>query len=168
MTGGLKLYEKYYHNNFEELLTYYPRFYRDVLEMVEILKAQGHVADRLEADIEQTFWNNFIDYADEAAIGRLEIFLKIGLNTSWSLEERRQIVKSYFIGAGRISASVLAQMLQSIVGCPDPNIRLEPIDAAGNNALLIDFDCPENAAQKLAIVKEVLAKPALYEALIFF
>lgn len=158
MTGGLKLYEKYYHNNFEELLTYYPRFYRDVLEMVEILKAQGRLADALEADIEQTFLNSFIDYADEAAIGRLEIFLKIGLNTSWSLEERRQIVKSYFIGAGRISASVLAQMLQSIVGCPDPNIRLEPIDAAGNNALLIDFDCPENAAQKLAIVKEVLAK----------
>ena len=152
MTEELRLYDKYHQNNFEELLTYYPRFYRDVLEMVEILKAQGHVADRLEADIEQTFWNNFIDYADEAAIGRLEVFLKIGLNTSWALEERRQIVKSYFIGAGRISASVLAQMLQSIVGCPEPDIRLEPIDAAGNNALLIDFDGPENAAQKLAFV----------------
>ena len=71
MTGELRLYDKYYQNNFEELLTYYPRFYRDVLEMVEILKAQGHVADRLEADIEQTFLNSFIDYADEAAIGRL-------------------------------------------------------------------------------------------------
>lgn len=158
MTGGLKLYDKYYQNNFEELLTYYPRFYRDVLEMVEILKAQGRLADALEADIEQTFLNSFIDYADETAIGRLEIFLKIGLNKSRALEERRQIVKSYFIGAGRISASVLAQMLQSIAGCPEPDIRLEPIDEAGNNALLIDFDCQENAAQKLAIVKEILAK----------
>ena len=37
----MKLFESYYKNNYEELITYYPVFYREVYEMVEILKAQG-------------------------------------------------------------------------------------------------------------------------------
>ena len=39
----MKFYEKYYASNYEELITYYPRFYRDVFEMVEILKANGRI-----------------------------------------------------------------------------------------------------------------------------
>ena len=30
----MRFYEKQFENNFEELITYYPRFYRDVYEMV--------------------------------------------------------------------------------------------------------------------------------------
>ena len=41
----MKFYDKYYTSNYEELITYYPRFYRDVFEMVEILKAHGRIAD---------------------------------------------------------------------------------------------------------------------------
>ena len=57
----MKFYEKYYASNYEELITYYPRFYRDVFEMVEILKAYGRIADNLENNIEQIFFNSFID-----------------------------------------------------------------------------------------------------------
>lgn len=80
----MKFYEKHFENNFEELITYYPRFYRDVYEMVEILKAHGSIADGLEADIERTYLNSFIDYADEETITKLERFLMIGLNKSRS------------------------------------------------------------------------------------
>ena len=44
----MRFYEKQFENNFEEMITYYPRFYRDVYEMVEILKANGRVFDRME------------------------------------------------------------------------------------------------------------------------
>ena len=49
----MKFYDKYYTSNYEELITYYPRFYRDVFEMVEILKAHGRIADGMEDNIEQ-------------------------------------------------------------------------------------------------------------------
>lgn len=61
----MKFYIKYYKNNYEKLLTYYPRYYRDVFEMVEILKAYGKISDVLELQIEQAYLNNFVLEADE-------------------------------------------------------------------------------------------------------
>lgn len=60
----MKFYDKYFKSNYEELITYYPRYYRDVFEMVEILKAEGRIADELEAHIEQAYLNNFVLTAD--------------------------------------------------------------------------------------------------------
>ncbi|MEE0100833.1 MAG: putative phage tail protein [Acutalibacteraceae bacterium] len=134
----MKFYDKYFENNFEELITYYPRFYRDVFEMVEILKAHGGIADEMEANIEQTYLNCFIDYADEDTIEQLEKFLNIGLNKSRTLEERRRLVKSYFVGFGKVSASMIAEMIQSYTGA-QVDIRFEPFDEAGNNMLYINF-----------------------------
>lgn len=112
----MRFYEKQFENNFEELITYYPRFYRDVYEMVEILKANGRVFDRMEGDIEQTYLNCFIKYADEETIKKLEDFLDIRLNKSRTLEERRRLVMSYFIGFGKVSATMLKEMIQSYTG----------------------------------------------------
>mgnify|MGYP002795884768 CR=1 FL=1 len=134
----MKFYDKYFENNFEELITYYPRFYRDVFEMVEILKAHGGIADEMEANIEQTYLNCFIDYADEDTIEQLEKFLNIGLNKSRTLEERRRLVKSYFVGFGKVSASMITEMIQSYTGA-QVDIRFEPFDEAGNNMLYINF-----------------------------
>lgn len=134
----MKFYEKHFENNFEELITYYPRFYRDVYEMVEILKAHGSIADGLEADIERTYLNSFIDYADEETITKLERFLMIGLNKSRSLEERRRLVKSYFVGFGKVSASMLSEMITSYTGA-EVESRFEPSDEKGNNTLYINF-----------------------------
>ena len=47
----MRLFNKYYANNYEELITYYPRFYRDVFEMVEILKAHGRIEVELEENM---------------------------------------------------------------------------------------------------------------------
>lgn len=132
----MKLYEKYFKNGYEELITYYPRFYRDVFEMVEILKAQGRIADSLEDNIERVYLNCFIDYADEAAIEKFEKFLLIGLNRSRSLEERRRLVKSYFVGFGKLSASALKETIGAYTGA-DVEICLKPYDKEGNNALYI-------------------------------
>ena len=73
----MRLYEKYYKSNYEELIIYYPRYYREVFEMVEILKAFGRVSDGLEADIEQAYLNNFILTADAETIKVWEGMLDI-------------------------------------------------------------------------------------------
>lgn len=135
----MKFYDKGFENNFEELIVQYPRFYRDVFEMVEILKAHGRIADDLEANIERTYFNCFIDLADEATIAKLEKFLDIRLNKSRTLEERRRLVKSYFAGFGKISASMLEEMIGSYTGTA-VECRFEPFDDERNNMLYINFE----------------------------
>ena len=134
----MKFYDKYFSSSYEELITYYPRFYKDVFEMVEILKAHGRIADELEENIEQTFYNSFIDYADEATIAKLEKFLGIGLNRTRSLEERRRLIKSFFVGFGKVSASMLAGMIRSYTGA-EVESKFEPFDSQGNNMLYLYF-----------------------------
>lgn len=153
----MKFYDKYFANNFEELITYYPRFYRDVFEMVEILKAHGRVADGIETNIEQTYLNCFIDYADEATIAQLEKFLNIGLNKSRTLEERRRLVKSYFVGFGKVSASMISEMIQSYTGA-QVDIRFEPFDEAGNNMLYINFKRGDEPTLYMSDINLLLSK----------
>lgn len=153
----MKFYDKYYANNFEELITYYPRFYRDVFEMVEILKAHGRIADEMEANIEQTYLNCFIDYADEETIEQLEKFLNIGLNKSRTLEERRRLVKSYFVGFGKVSASMLEEMIQSYTGA-SVDIKFEPFDEEGNNMLYIHFQRGDEPTLYMSDINLLLSK----------
>lgn len=131
-------YNKYFKSNYEELITYYPKFYRDVLEMMAILEAEGNLADDMEDNIEQVFNNCFIDTADENTIGNLEKFLYLGLYKQRSLEERRRLVKSLFVGGGKISASMISEMIAAYTGAA-VSCRFEPFDEFGNNKLYIDF-----------------------------
>lgn len=132
------LYDRAWACNYDELITYYPLFYRDIKEMDAILRAHGKIADDLEAGIEQVFANNFIDTANEATIERLEKFLDLGLNRSRTLEERRRLVKSFFAGFGSVSASMLEGIVRSYTDA-EVSVRFEPFDDAGNNMLYIEF-----------------------------
>lgn len=123
---------------YEELIRYYPRYYRDVREMVAILKAHGSVCDTLEDNVEQVYNNNFIDTMDEATITRLEKFLGIALNKSRTLEERRRMVKAYFAGFGTISASAIQEMIYTYTGA-EVEVTFEPFDDEGNNMLIINI-----------------------------
>lgn len=153
----MKFYEKYFAGNYDELITYYPRFYRDVFEMVEILKAHGRIADELEENIERTYLNSFIDYADEETIAKLEKFLMIGLNKSRSLEERRRLVKSYFVGFGKVSASMLEEMITSYTNAPVKS-RFEPYDEEGNNRLYIEFERGKEPTLYMSDIMLLLSK----------
>ena len=149
----MKFYEKYYANNYDELITYYPRFYRDIFEMAEILKAHGRIADGIEENIEQTYRNGFLDYANEATISKLENFLKIGQNKNRTLEERRRLVKSYFVGAGKMSASAIFQIIAVYTDSP-VICEFKPFDDKGNNRLYIEI---QNSEEKTVCTKDIFA-----------
>ncbi len=121
--------------------------------MVEILKVHGRIADGIERDIEQTYLNGFIDYADEATISKFEKFLKIGLNKNRTLEERRQLVKSYFIGTGKVSASVISKIIAVYTSSP-VICELEPFDDKGNNRLYIEI---QNGEDETIYTKDIFA-----------
>mgnify|MGYP002238127294 CR=1 FL=1 len=92
----MRFYGNQFGSSYEELISYYPRYYRDILEMVAILNAQGKLLDDAKAHIEQNYLNNFIEYMDEAAITDLENFLKIHNDDAKTLDERKKIIKPYF------------------------------------------------------------------------
>lgn len=126
-------------NNYEELLSYYPVFYREVYEMTEILKVQGRLADDMQSGIEQVFSNQFIDSADSEVISSYEKILGIVPDSTKSIEERRRFVKARLIGSGKISASVITDMIKSYTG-GDVKCTLAPCDSKKNNKLYINAE----------------------------
>lgn len=153
----MRLYNKYYASGYDELITYYPKYYREVYEMVEILKANGRLLDNLEENIEKVYLNCFIDYADEETITILEKFLDIGLNRSRKLEERRRLVKSFFVGFGKVSASMLEEMIKSYTGA-GVSSRFEPCDDKGNNMLYLNFERGEETTLYMSDINLLLGK----------
>lgn len=98
----MKFYNRYYENGYEELITYYPRFYRDVYEMREILKAHGRIADELETNIEQTFLNFFILTADLETVKVWERTFGITYDEALTLDQRRHVILGKLGGFGHI------------------------------------------------------------------
>lgn len=98
----MKFYQKYFKNCYEELLSYYPRYYRDVFEMMEILKAFGRVADGLEDAIEQAYLNYFIQEADLKTIKIWEDILGISYTEDLTLEQRKSVIIGRISGYGHI------------------------------------------------------------------
>ncbi|HJB36558.1 MAG TPA: YmfQ family protein [Candidatus Acutalibacter ornithocaccae] len=107
----MKFYIKYYKNNYEKLLTYYPRYYRDVFEMVEILKAYGKISDVMELQIEQAYLNNFVLEADETTIRGWEDILGITYSKPLSLEQRRRVIIARIAGHGHIGEPEIREVI---------------------------------------------------------
>ena len=148
-------YNKYYPNNYEELISYYPKFYREVFEMRAILEAEGSLADDMEDNIERVFDNCFIDTADEQTIENLERFLHIKLYKQRDIEERRRLVKALFVGGGKISASLISEMIEAYTGAA-VYCTFEPFDQEGNNMLTIDFDRGTNPTLYMSEILELI------------
>lgn len=130
-------YNNGYESSYEELISYYPMFYRGVLEMRAILEAEGKSLDAALMNINKVIDNAFIDTADEETIATLERFLLLEADPQSSLEERRKVVKSHFGGFGKVSATVLKNIISSYT---DGNVHItfRPEDPEGNNLLNID------------------------------
>lgn len=111
----MNLFGNYYPNVYEELVSYYPDYYRDVYEMQEILKVQGKLLDGLTSGFQGVFDNQFIDTADSEALSVYEKILGIS-QTNESLEERRSIIKAYLTGTGKVSGSMICQMISAYTG----------------------------------------------------
>ena len=134
------LYNSDWENCFEELISWYPRFYRDVREMVAILKAHGSLGDGMQEGIEKVLANAFVDTADPETIEKLEKFLGISLHKERDIEERRRLVKAYLIGFGSMTADKLRDMIQGYTGA-QVRIEFKPdCDEEHNSWLLIDYE----------------------------
>lgn len=142
---------------YDELISFYPMFYREVLEMRAILEAEGHVLDDSAKEIYRVLDNAFIDTADNATIARLEKFLRITPEAGSSYEDRRRNIKIYFTGFGKISASKLKDMLFPFTET-EAKITFAPADESGNNLLAFEIPRGEKRNFSSADVMELLAR----------
>ena len=140
------LFNYQWDSNYDELISFYPKFYYDVLEMQAVLKAEGAALDAFMENTDRVFYNCFIDTMDETTVSRLEDFLNIKLYKQRTLEERKRLLKSFFIGHGRLSADLIKQMVSAYTGS-DVEVYLEPITRTlgyayyepGDNRLYINY-----------------------------
>lgn len=153
-------YNKYFTSNYDELITYYPRYYRDVFEMKAILRTHGKLVDSLEDNIEGVFFNCFIDTADEVTIGRWEQFLDITQTGKYTLEERRQLVKSFLLGSGKFSATVIKSIIKAFT---DGETSVE----FANSLVSIFVDVTENPVNYGAILLIIKKKIPAHLAFCF-
>ena len=98
------LYPNGFPSAYEELKTFYPVFYRDVFEMDAIWRAAGGGLDEIEDGVDAVVNNNFVSLMDTDALAQMETFLGIPPNQKRTLEARRKLVASYFIGGNHIGA----------------------------------------------------------------
>lgn len=108
----MRLYE-HSKSNFDEIKDYYPVWYRDVLEMSGIWKTMGKQLDSVRDGIIQAVNNAFISTADAETISKLEKFLYITYDGPRTLEERRALIASFFIGSGHIGEKELKEIVSA-------------------------------------------------------
>lgn len=149
--------DPFWETTYDELITFYPRYYRDVYEMVEILKAEGGVFDDAITGAATMFDNLFIDTADETTIRALERFIGINLYSSRTLDERRRFVRAFFTGFGRVSASGIAETIRAYTGA-ETECRFEPFDSEGNNKLYIDFQRGDEETLYYSDIIQILSR----------
>lgn len=107
----MQLYDNAYPSVYEEIKTWYPVWYRDVLEMDALWRVWGGQLDAIQAGIIQAVNNNFIDYADARTIGKLEAFLGITYDGPRTLVERRAVVKAFVLGNGHIGEREIKELI---------------------------------------------------------
>lgn len=125
--------------------------------MDEILKTEGGLLDDLDASALLVLNNNFFDTADIGTIAKLEAFIGIVPNAGRTTEERCRLIKAYFVGFGKISASMLKDMISSYTGA-DSEVTFAPGDLAGNNYLSIFINRGDEPTLYLAEIDTLLQK----------
>lgn len=107
------LYDNAWPHVYEEIKRFYPVWYRDVLEMDAVWRAQGIELDGVRATVEALIDNGYIMTADLRTIASLEAFLHINPNPEQTLQERRQVVATYVRGQDHIGAPEIRSIVEA-------------------------------------------------------
>lgn len=107
------LYPNGFPSAYEELKTFYPVFYRDVFEMDAIWRTCGGGMDEIEDGVDRVANSTYISLMDETALTQMEAFLGIPPDSSRTLEERRKLASSYFLGVGHIGSREIKEITKA-------------------------------------------------------
>ncbi|MBQ3160575.1 MAG: DUF2313 domain-containing protein [Oscillospiraceae bacterium] len=143
-------------SSYERILRFVPVFFRDIFEMDSIYRVDGEMVDELILKINIVKANRYILSADEETISELEAFLGLESDSDSTLDDRRNLLVSYFTGFGKLSATTIKSIIKSLSDA-DSEVTFLPADNAGNNCLNINIFNPSFSYRLDNIVK-VLSK----------
>lgn len=109
-----------YFNNFvqsgyDELKTWTPAYYRDILEADANLQFAGKTVDEMSEKLESFVANMFIDTMDESTLTRMEAFYYLD-NADRTLDERRRLLKAAQLGSGKMDIDRIKRIIQVYAG----------------------------------------------------
>ena len=107
-----------FESNYEKLKRYYPAYYQRVKEMDAIWQYGGKALDALEAATDRAVDNTYVKHSDMTAIARYERFLSITPDRTKTLQARQQLVLSYFVGFGKLSATKIKTIVSVFTDAP--------------------------------------------------
>ncbi len=147
------LYPNGFPSAYEELKTFYPVFYRDVFEMDAIWRAAGGGLDEIEDGVDAVVNNNFVSLMDTDTLAQMETFLGIPLNQKRTLEARRKLVASYFIGGNHIGSPEIKDIVFRYTGVSPSvgfkNIRIYVKLFPKDNSTFLPSDVMECLKRKI-------------------
>lgn len=114
----MTIYSNTYADCYEELKTYYPVWYREILEMDAVWQVFGRQLDGLRAGIDRVVNNNFIYHADLDTLAKWEEFLQIPYDASRPVKERQRLVASFFAGTGHFGAVEIKEVVSTFTPSP--------------------------------------------------
>ncbi len=121
----------------EELLSFAPRFYRDIKEYVEIQKVLATVVDKLYLAFEEAAADSNVVTCSENVIAFFENVIGIDYSEERTLEERRRLVLVYINIFGKLSATKIKNAISYYTGA-EVDVRFTKKDEKGNHILEIE------------------------------
>jgi hypothetical protein len=109
-------------SGYEELFSYGPYFYKDLLEMDVNYRFAGSTLDVMAEKLELLMNDQIIDFMDEPTITRMEHWLAITTDETKSLEDRRKKVKLLWNGGEKLCGRVIKSVVMSYTGCSEPPV----------------------------------------------
>lgn len=100
-------------NVYEELRSYLPRYYDEIVEMQTILQVEGQVLGEVETDILSSLDQVFVGTATEQGLERWEKDLEIPIVPTKPIEQRRALILSKLRGMGTVSVEMIKNVAQS-------------------------------------------------------
>lgn len=137
--------------NYEEIVSYGPRWLTEYREMDANYKYAGWTLDLMAYWLERIINNEFPAYADEKTIVMWERVLRIERDPAMSLEERRRIVEAYLAGPGKMSRSTIKALAVAYTG-------QECAVYWVGERLRVQFDSGEGVTISVATLRKILRR----------
>lgn len=141
----------------DEIASWFPAWYQNVLEMDALWRTWGVLLDRLQADIQRVLDNFFLTRCDEETIEFWEEFINIKLTVQHTLEYRRHYIMTHFSGFGKCSATQIKSIIKQYTGS-GASVSFTKCDEAGNHELIILMENGEIEDLYLQDLQSILEK----------
>lgn len=148
---------KYFDGTKEELLSFYPHFYRNVKEIVAINESMATELDKIMDYGQMVLNDSNLTTASESVIEFFEKLIGIKRSSLRTLEERRRLVLVYYNMFGKASASKLKNAI-SYYTQEDVAVSFNTKDEDGNYILEINCERGDMNALFLEDIELLLKK----------